>query len=72
MYFLEYLSDVIQEAAGIDQGPWSQSPVPGSVVFKIIRSIVFSVFFIMNFRISASDNDDALAYLSFLRVALNS
>ena len=67
--FLAYLSDVFQEAAGGSQGPWSPSPVTGSVSFLVIRVILFST--ILNFRVSASSNADALDSLSFLRVALN-
>ena len=72
MWLIEYLSDVFQEATGRYQGPWATSPVPGSVSFLVIRAIVFSISHILNFRVSASANDDSLYYLSFLRVALNS
>ena len=72
MLCLACLSDVAQEDVGISQGPWAPSPVPGSVSFLVINSIVFSISAILNFRVSASASADALDYFSFLRVEFNS
>ena len=69
---MEYLSDFVQEAAGRSQGPWTPLSVPGSVVFLVIRYIVFSVYAIMDFKVTASSSSDSLASLYFFRVAFNS
>ena len=69
---MEYISDVVQKAAGIAQGPWTPSPVPGSVIFSVIRAIVFSIYAITTFKITAYTSADALDSISFLRVKFNS
>ena len=71
MYFLEYLSDIVQEATGRSQGPWATSPVLGSVIFLVKRDISFSISDIIKFRFFASVNADALAFFSLLRMELN-
>ena len=72
MLFLTYLSDIVQEAAGRYQEPWALSPVPVSVIFLVMRSIIFSIYVILTFLVSSSEDSDSLDSLSFLRVALNS
>ena len=70
--FLAYLSNLVQEAASRYQGPWAPSTIPGSVSFRVVRDVVFSISTIMTFRFSASVDSDLLAHLSFLMVSLNS
>ena len=65
MCFLSYLSDVAQEAVDRAQGTWALSHVPGYAFFFVIRVIVFSIYAILTFTVSASDIADALASLYF-------
>ena len=57
---------------GRSQGPWAPSLVPGYLSFLVIRGIVFAIYFIITFKISASASADALYSISLLGVALNS
>ena len=69
-FIFVYLSEVIQEDACRAQGPGVLLLVSGSVSFWVIRSIVFSISAILDFRVSSSDNSDALASPYLLRVPL--
>ena len=62
---MAYISDIFQEAAGRDHGPWTLLLVPGSVIILVIRAIIFSISAILTFRVSTSAGADVFYFLSF-------